>query len=194
MNLAAARKKAGELSDRKHGSVSRTFGQLLDKWFDTRVEPRYKVTKNIETYVERGKAALGSKQLSVLSTVELVAELKRYAKGVPVAANRYLSNWKRALDYAVQCGYLEHDPLGRTTARVVGGEEQSRRRTLTDDEIRALWAETGPNASLLRFLLLTGPAYRKGSKGIRIAPCGAATTRRTASPIERTCPRWRWHR
>jgi integrase len=43
------------------------------------------------------------------------------------------------------------------------GKEQARSRTLTDDEIRKLWAATGPNGkapnpfhALLRFLLLTG--------------------------------------
>jgi len=165
MSLAAARKKANDLNDRKEGSASLTFGELLDEWFSARIEPRYKVTKNIETYVARGKDTLGNKQLAALTTRELVAELQRYAAVSPVSANRCLSNWKLALDYAVECGHLEHNPLARTTARAVGGEEKSRERTLTDDEIRQLWVWQGRNASLLRFLLCTGLRISEGQQG-----------------------------
>lgn len=165
MSLAAARKKASDLNDRKDGTSGKTFGELLDEWFENSIEPRYVVTKNIETYIARGKDALGNKQLAVLTTKELVDELKRYAKDAPVAANRCLSNWKLALDYAIGSGYLEHNPLARTTSKVVGGEEKSRERVLTDDEIRQLWAWEGRNASLLRFLLCTGLRISEAQQG-----------------------------
>lgn len=167
MTLAAARKKASELAERKDAGASLTFGGLLDLWFSARIEPRYRVTKNIEVYVNRGKATLGSRQLSVLTARELVSELQRYASSAPVSANRCLSNWKLALDYAVECGYLETNPLARTTARAVGGEEKTRARVLTDDEIRELWSWEGRNASLLRFLLLTGLRISEGQQGRR---------------------------
>ena len=166
MSLAQARRKAGELSDRKSSDVAgMTFGQLLDAWYSERVETRYARTVNAETYVARGKAALGSRQLSVLSTVELVAELKRYAKTSPVAANRCLTAWKLAIGYGIECGYLTTDPLARTTARVVGGEEQSRSRVLNDAEISELWSWTHGNAALLRFLLCTGLRLGEGLEG-----------------------------
>ncbi len=182
MTLAAARKKASDLNDRKEGSASLTFGELLDQWFTARIEPRYKVTANIETYVARGKDALGNKQLSVMTTRELVAELQRYAAASPVAANRCLSNWKLALDYAVECGHIEHNPLARTTARAVGGEEKSRDRTLTDDEIRQLWAQKGRNASLLRFLLLTGLRISEAQQGRQDGPLWRVDTSKNGKP------------
>lgn len=53
-------------------------------------------------------------------------------------------------------GYLERNPLGRTTKRAVGGAEKSRDRTLSDEEIRSLWADAHAHGPILRFLLLTG--------------------------------------
>ena len=155
VSLSEARVKASQLS----GKVlpdSVTFGTLLDEWYRVRIEPRYRVTKNIEVYVNHGKAWAGSDRIAQLTTARLVSLLAEYAERAPVAANRCLSNWKLALDFAVQRGYLERNPLERTTALAVGGEEKTRERVLNDDEIKALWASDHPHAPLLRFLLLTG--------------------------------------
>lgn len=155
VTLAAARVKASALSGKALPDAM-TFGALLDEWYSRRIAPRYKVTKNIETYVARGKQRAGHERLSQLTAARLVGLLSEYAESSPVAANRCLSNWRLALDFAVERGYLERNPLERTTARAVGGEEHSRDRTLTDDEIRALWGSDHAHGPLLRFLLLTG--------------------------------------
>ena len=155
VTLAEARVKASALS----GAIlpeSVTFGALLDEWYQRRIEPRYRATKNVETYVARAKQWAGNDRLSQLSTARLVSLLAEYAAVAPVAANRCLSNWRLALDYAVERGYIDRNPLERTTARAVGGEEETRARVLTDDEIRALWASDHAHAPLLRFILLTG--------------------------------------
>lgn len=155
VSLAEARVKAAALSG-KTLPASVTFGQLLDEWYSRKIEPSYKVTKNIEVYVNYGKAKAGSDKLSSLTTVRLMDILKDYADAAPVSANRCLSNWKLALGYAVECGYLEKSPLERTTARSVGGKENTRERTLTDEEIIAIWNDPHPHVPLLKFLLLTG--------------------------------------
>ncbi len=155
VTLAEARTKAAAL-DKRVLPDSVTFGDLLDEWFQRRIEPRYKVTKNIEVYVTKGKAEAGKTPLPQLTTKRLTDILVEYAEAAPVAANRCLSNWKLALKYAVERGYIERSPLENTTAAVAGGEEKSRDRVLTDGEIRALWADRHDHAPLLRFLLLTG--------------------------------------
>lgn len=155
VGLAEARVKASQLSG-KSLPDSVTFGALLDEWYMKRIAPRYKATRNILVYVGKGKAKAGNERLSSLTAARLVGLLSEYAESSPVAANRCLSNWRLALDYAVERGYLERNPLERTTARAVGGEEKSRSRVLSDDEIRALWADTHPHGPLLRFLLQTG--------------------------------------
>lgn len=160
MDLNKARRMALKLG--KASSSAVTFGDLLDEWFDTQIEPHYKVTKNISTYIAKGKAELGNRRCDSLTTREMVDVLKRYAKSAPVAANRCLSNWKLCLDYGVQSGYLENNPLARTQSRTVGGKEEAGTRVLTDDEIRAVWAS---GESLLRFLLLTGLRISEAQHG-----------------------------
>lgn len=165
VSLAEARTKAAAL-DKRVLPDAVTFGDLLDEWFRRRIEPRYKVTKNIEVYVTKGKTETGKTPVSQLTTKMLTDILVEYAAAAPVAANRCLSNWKLALKYAVERGYIERSPLENTTAAVAGGEEKSRNRVLTDEEIRALWADTHGHAPLLKFLLLTG---------LRISEAQAAT-------------------
>jgi len=155
VSLAEARAKASSLSG-KNLPESVTFGALLDEWFERRILPRYKAVKNIVVYVGKGKRWAGNDRLSSLTAARLVGLLTEYAEASPVAANRCLSNWRLALDYAVERGYIERNPLERTTNRAVGGEEKSRDRVLSDDEIRSLWADTHAHGPLLRFLLLTG--------------------------------------
>lgn len=161
VSLAEARAKASRLSGKLLPEAV-TFGALMTEWFERRIEPRYKATKNVEVYVNRAKQWAGNERLSSLTAARLVNLLSEYAEVSPVAANRCLSNWRLALDYAVERGYIDANPLARTTSRSVGGEEKSRARTLTDDEIRALWADTHPHADLLRFLLLTGLRISEG--------------------------------
>jgi integrase len=155
VSLAEARNKSAALS-KTVLPESVTFGDLLDEWFQRRIEPRYKVTKNIEVYVTKGKAEAGSTPLSQLTTKRLTDILVEYADAAPVAANRCLSNWKLALRYAVERGYIERSPLENSTSAVAGGDEKTRDRVLTDDEIRALWNDPHDHAPLLKFLLLTG--------------------------------------
>ena len=160
LNLNSARIKAGELRSNTLPDAM-TFGQLLNDWYEKRIEPRYRVTKNIEVYVNRAKP-IANVQLLRLTTPALVRELQTYAKAAPVAANRCLSNWKLALDYGVEIGAIDANPLARTTARVIGGEETSRDRTLTDDEIRWLFDHAD---NILKFLLLTGLRISEAQHG-----------------------------
>jgi integrase len=139
-----------------------TFGDLLDEWYEKRIEPRYKVTRNIIVYVNRAKEKFGNTILGKLTAPELVRWLQAYAIDSPVAANRCSSNIKLALNYAVECGFIERNPLQLVTNRVVGGEEKTRDRVLSNTEIIDLWNSTHKHAPLLRFLLLTGLRIGEG--------------------------------
>lgn len=167
VGMAQARAKAAALGTTVLPE-SVTFGQLLDEWFHQRIAPRYKQTKNAQVYVTKGKTWLGHQKLSQMTTQQLVQRLQTYAKASPVAANRCLSAWKLALDYATEVGYLTVNPLARTTTRAAGGEEKTRARVLTDDELRwVLRLEHRQYGPLLRALLLTG---------LRISEAQAGTT------------------
>jgi len=164
MNCAAAR---AALAKRSFSPTPEkiTFGALLDEWFSRRIEPRYRVVNNIKTYVERAKLAFGSTTLPRLTTPQLVKWLQAYAEEAPVAANRCTSNLKQALSYAVECGYLDRNPLQAVTIRVIGGEEETRDRVLTDDEIRGMWQSTHHHAPLIRFLIMTGLRISEAQQG-----------------------------
>jgi integrase len=143
-----------------------TFGYLLDEWYEKRIEPRYRVTKNIKGYVNLAKSKFENKALNKLTAPELVRWLQDYAEQSPVAANRCSSNIKLALNYAVECGFIERNPLQTVTNRVIGGEEKTRRRVLSDEEIVALWKSKHKHAPLLRFLLLTGLRISEGQAAL----------------------------
>lgn len=153
--LNTARSKAAIIAGRAEGTSVRTSA-LVQEFWDKRIEPRYKRTDNTKVYANRLRDNFGSYTVDTLSARMLTDDLKDYALLAPVAANRCLSFWKLVMAFGVQSGYLSASPLAHTTCTVVGGEEKSRDRILTDDEIQALWLSEHKHAALLRGLLLTG--------------------------------------
>lgn len=156
VTLAAARMKAEELRQDTLPEHM-TFGKFLDKWYADRVEPVYKTPESQIVYVTYGKQRVGNTAVLSIKTPQLVAALQDYAKDAPVAANRCLSVWKLALDYAVELGLRDDNPLARVTIRSVGGSERERDRVLTDEEIKQFWnAKSLNHRGVLQFILLTG--------------------------------------
>ena len=145
ITLEAARKRAASLANSQTASM--TFGELLNEWYNQWAEPNVKRLDNIQGYINK---ADGRTQLEQLTTRLLKSQLDTYAKQSPVSANRCLTVWKQALDYGVECGYLEVNPLARVSKKTVGGKETPCTRVLSDDEIKAI------DEPLLKFLLLTG--------------------------------------
>jgi len=81
-------------------------------------------------------------------------------RGAAVLANRALAVTRRMFAFAVERGVIEASPF----AGVRASRETPRARTLSDDELRRLWAATAPASPgiepatrlALRLLLLTG--------------------------------------
>jgi integrase len=85
------------------------------------------------------------------------------AKGFPVQANRVFSEMMALLRWCEQRGYVDGVPSTRKKdirAATGGAKEQVRRRTLTDEELTAVWQVAGDLGGLtgdfLRLLILTG--------------------------------------
>ena len=156
LTVKQARAELGKRTGRAKRPNALTVKDALEQWFGNQIEPRYRVTNNIRTYVDRSIAEFGARRLQELSRAEVARFLRVYAKETPVAANRCLAALKLALGWCVEVGYLEHSPTEGLTRRIAGGEEESRRRVLSDGEIREIWCLESPNANLLRALLLTG--------------------------------------
>ena len=66
---------------------------------------------------------------------------------------------------AIELGWRDDNPAAVIGARVTGYKYEPITRVLTHDEIRQLWAWTGDNAALLRFLLLTGLRISEAQRG-----------------------------
>ena len=156
LSVKAARLALAKRTGRATPPNALTVKDAIGEWFADQIEPRYRRLANTQVYMRRVVAEFGPRRLQELTRAELARSVRRYAKGAPIAGNRYLQTLKLWLGWAVETGLLETSPAAGLTRRIAGGSEKSRTRVLTDDEIRALWRLEFPHANLLRALLLTG--------------------------------------
>jgi integrase len=105
--------------------------------------------------------ALGDLRIDTVTRRDIVFLLDAIRdRGAAVVANRALAVTRRMFAFAVERGVIEASPF----VGVRASRETPRARTLSDDEIRLLWAATAPGAPrietstrlALRLLLLTG--------------------------------------
>ena len=179
-NLAGAERIKDQES--KRGSANfldttdiRTFGDLLDRFYEEQIERDYKRPRQIRLYLDnRVPEAVKKLDICKLSEHEslrfrgaIQGWLVKYAKDSgPVGANRLLAVLKQATRYGVRAGKILTDPLAPLTKKEVGGKEEPRKRILTDAEIKNLWNEDTPHTPLFRFLLLTGQRIGEAQKAL----------------------------
>ena len=75
----------------------------------------------------------------------------------PVGANRARANLSAAFAWGMKAGLVDHNPVIGT----VKGEETSRERVLSIEELRAIWQATdelSAHDAIVRLLMLTGAA------------------------------------
>jgi integrase len=126
-----------KLSDRHREELRRVFNhQALSGWHD---RPLNEITRR-----------------DVLDAVDYFID-----KGQEVAANRYLSYLRTFFGWAIDRGIVDADPTARIKPQ---GEEKSRDRVLSVNELRAIWQATAPTqagkgdlfAGIVKVLMLTG--------------------------------------
>ena len=132
-----------------------TIKDLCDEYFDRHISATYRRPHHVRGYLDKIIEKLGTKKVAEITRAEIVEFLKNYTARGKVAANRVLAIFRQTLDYGVEIGWLDHSPADKVTRRAAGGEEKPRERTLTDEEIRALWAIPEPHGPLFHFLLIT---------------------------------------
>jgi integrase len=101
---------------------------------------------------------LGNRPVAEIRRSEIVELLDRIdEESGPVAADRALTQIRRIMNWHATRADNFVPPIVKGMART-STEERARSRTLTDDEIRAIWnsKESGTFPALVRFLLLTG--------------------------------------
>jgi integrase len=107
--------------------------------------------------------ALGSRPIASINRSDIIRLLDRIEdERGPVMANRTLSIISRVMNFHVSRSDDFRSPIVKGMAR----PEQARSRTLTDDELRAIWNATlnyEPFGSMLRFILLTATRRNEAS-------------------------------
>jgi len=175
-SLRQAHLEATKAAARRSGHVTRiTVRDAMGEFWDHHVAPKYKRTASPLTYRNEIERVLGKRPADDVRPGEVSEMVRAYKARGPVAANRLLAFTKLAFSWMVEAGYVSADPCASLSNRIAGGEERSRERVLTDEEIRALWASRSPHSNLLRCLLLTGcrigelqAAERRNLKGDRL--------------------------
>jgi integrase len=157
VGLLEARKQAAHLVAVERGEARASVGDTIESYMAGIIRPRYKRTASAEVYARRLTARLGSVAIDAVRAVDVARVVSDKQRTAPVSAMRMLAFAKGFFAWAVGIGLVERSPIADVQARAFGVKEESRERTLTDDEIRAFWwAPDLPHRALLRFLLLTG--------------------------------------
>ncbi|MCB1789721.1 MAG: tyrosine-type recombinase/integrase [Gammaproteobacteria bacterium] len=113
-------------------------------------------------YLSRGlPATLLKTRVADVARTDLVVAIKDYpirnaGHSGERARDAFRGVLKQLFGLAVELGYRDDNPADQITSRVTGYQQVDRARVLSDNEIKLLWHDVHPNASVLRFLLLTG--------------------------------------
>jgi integrase len=119
--------------------------------------PRYieETRRNLDKHVLarwRGRDLRGITRRDVIELLDCIVD-----EGKPVAANRTLAAVRKLFNWALQRGIIDASPVALVE---MPGAERKRERTLTADEIRAVWAAAGelgyPFGHFFRMALVTG--------------------------------------
>jgi integrase len=92
------------------------------------------------------------------------------AKRAPYAANQVWSHASQLFAYAVHEELIEQSPMASLKKKLTlnGAKLEARKRTLTDAELRKLWAVAGdlgyPDGDFYRLLMLTGCRLREAAQ------------------------------
>ena len=183
MTLTEARAKAGEVSEQAALGIDprqqkaaekaanrlrqvNTVGVVADLYIEKYAKPRKRSWKEdqriLNTYVRPAWGDIPIAEITKADVAELLDAIEDEAKIKTgkgfYMANRVLSFVRKLFNWAIdERALLAQNPVGRNLSR---GIEGSRKRTFTDDEIKAIWlaADTigGFKGSAIKMLMLTG--------------------------------------
>lgn len=167
VGLKQARLAAAELAMSKDVN-SIKVSDLVTKYMNEVVNPTHRRADFVQGYMNRAVLpALGHRKVRDVNRSEVVAVIQQYSKRGARSADQLRSNLKKLFSYSVELGYRDDNPANEISRRVTGYIPASRKRILTDDEIRKVWAIEHVHGRTLRFLLLTGLRIGEARKGCR---------------------------
>jgi integrase len=147
--LAAAREKARSVlknaadgfdpaASRKRDRDAPTLEQLADRYIEEYAKARKRTWKKDKRLLERNLIpALGRRKAHMITRADLRAELNRIKnRPAPIEANRTHEVVRKLYNWAVDEEILADNPAFKLPKPA---DEASRERTLTPDEIQAVW-------------------------------------------------------
>jgi integrase len=146
---------------RKQESVKENAFQAICEEFFRRDGAGLRTKNDRENDLRRlAYPKLGAKAIEDIRRTDIIRLLDGVADNHGlVMADRLLAYMRRVMNWHASRSDTYSSPIVRGMARTKG-KERARERTLTDDEIKAVWraaeASTAPYSRLLRFILLTG--------------------------------------
>jgi integrase len=135
-----------------------TVGGLIGAYLREHAERHQRPRTLIETRraLERHWKPLHALPAADVTRRDVSARLLELARSTgTVGANRARANLSAAFVWAMKAGLVDHNPVIGT----VKGEETSRERVLSIEELRAIWqatAELNAHDAIVRLLILTG--------------------------------------
>ena len=141
---------AGEKQERKREAVAKieaennayTMAELADEFFQKRVLGVWKHPNIVRARIEKDiKPAIGHLSVEAVTPRHIEALLQSVVKrGAPTMANDVLRWLKRIFNHAIKMHIIAHNPALAFDVADAGGQEQSRKRSLSSDEIAKLFA------------------------------------------------------
>jgi len=160
----------------EHDVSAVIVSKLIEQYLKDVVYPTSKVPNQVEGYLTHIDNTLGRFKLIDITRFQLVQFIKAYseARGAR-SADRVRSYLKQLFAYGIELGYIQHEnPMQGVTKRVTGYIAIDRKRVITPDEIRMIWAwrnaaqgwqKTEDNVRMIKFLLLTGLRISEAQTG-----------------------------
>jgi integrase len=168
---------AGEKQERKREAIAEieakknayTMAQLADEFFQNRVLGNWKHPNIVRARIEKDiKPTIGHLAVEAVTPRHIDDLLKSIVKrGSPTMANNVLRWLKRIFNQAIKMHIITNNPASAFDVGDAGGKEQSRKRNLSRDEIKKLFAamRTAKGFSIendISIKLLLALAVRKG--------------------------------
>ncbi len=167
MSLAEARERArqmlyeietGEFERSTGVTVKRspTLGQVLPEYLEKHAKVHNKDWRRKAAHLQKFRP-LFQAQLNGISRQDLVTIIDEIAVSAPIGANRALAHIRHLFNWCLDRGLIDISPAARIKAPA---KETARERTLSDDELVAVWAscveEGYPFGTCTRLLILSG--------------------------------------
>lgn len=178
MKLAAARaaakskgadvEKGGDPHKEKRErreAVKQTFGVVVERYLaDRKPHLRERSFEEVERHLRKHAKSFWAKPIKSITVADVADLVDGLAKDTPVAANAVRTSLGSLFAWSMRKGLAGANPVAVTDAPIKPADIE-RDRVLTDDEMRAIWAQLrdDDHGRVLRLLALLG--QRRGEVG-----------------------------